>query len=299
MPQSNLRQAEFPQGAELIANPKGSAPGLVLAAGECLVFAVPGVPEEMALLLETEVIPRLLVHSGASEIVKSRLLRTWGRSESQVGEMLDHLFQAGPNPSIAFLASGGEIKIRVTAKAADSTSAEAMIAPVEAEVRRVLGDSVFGSDEQTIEQVLAAELVARGWTIGTAESATGGLVAARLTSLPGSSRYFRGAVIAYAADLKKTLLDVAAEQLVSERTALDMATGAQRALAVDVAIAIVGSAGPEPLEQPAGTMVLAVATPEDARALTRRFPGDRERVRTYTATAALHLARLAVAGSWW
>jgi nicotinamide-nucleotide amidase len=125
------------------------------------------------------------------------------------------------------------------------------------------------------------------------------MVAARLTSLPGASRFFRGSIVAYAADLKASLLDASTTTLVSEGTAMEMATGARKRLDVDVAVAVVGSAGPEPLEQPAGTMVIAVATPIDVRASTRHYPGDRERVRTYSSTAALHHVRLAVAGTWW
>lgn len=299
MPESNLRQAEFPAGAELLSNPKGSAPGLALAIDDCLLFAVPGVPEEMKFLLETEVVPRLLKQSGETGVVQSRLLRTWGRSESQVGEMLDHLYRGSTNPSIAFLASGGEIKVRITTKAVDVETAEEMITPVEAEVRAVLGNTVFGIDDETIETVVARLLLNRGWTVGTAESATGGMIAARLTSIPGSSKFFRGSVVAYAPDLKKSMLAVESDQLVSEATALEMAIGGREMLKADVVVAVVGSAGPEPLEQPAGTMIIAVATPESARALTRRFPGDRERVRTYCTTAALHLVRLALTDTWW
>lgn len=299
MPESNLRQADFPEGAEMLPNPKGSAPGLALAVGDCLVFAVPGVPEEMQFLLEKEVMPRLLRHSGETGIVKSRVIRTWGRSESQVGEILDELFSRGANPSIAFLASGGEIKVRVTAKAADIETANAMIDPVEAEVRDLLGTSVFGVDDDTIEAVIARLLLDRDWTIGTAESATGGMVAASLTTLTGSSRYFRGSVVAYAPDLKKSLLDVTTDDLVTEATAIEMALGARGVLSVDVGVAVVGAAGPEPLEQPAGTMIIAVATPSMVRALTRHYPGDRERVRTYCTTAALHLVRLAITDAWW
>jgi nicotinamide-nucleotide amidase len=299
MPESNLRQAEHPAGAELLANPKGSAPGLAMRVGKCLLFAVPGVPEEMRYLLDADVLPRLLAHAGSEAIVMSRVLRTWGRSESSVGEALDELYQGSANPSIAFLASAGEIKVRITAKAVDASTAEAMIAPVEQEVRRILGNSVFAVDDETIESTIAKLLLRRNWSIGTAESATGGLVAARLTSVPGSSRFYRGSVIAYAADLKQSLLGVRSKTLVSEETAIEMAKGAKERLSVDVAVAIVGSAGPEPLEQPAGTMVIAVATPDDARASTRRYPGDRERVRTYSSTAALHHVRLAITGSWW
>lgn len=301
MPASNLRQAEYPQGADLLPNPKGTAPGLALEHVGKLIFVLPGVPEEMSNLLETEVLPRLFRAGGAEGVVLSRMLRSWGRSESQVGELLDHLYRASTNPSIAFLASAGEIKVRITAKASSVEEAERMIAPIEAEVRERLHPSVFGSDGETIEMVIQRLLTTRGWTIGTAESATGGLVAARLTAVPGASSYYRGSVITYASDLKQSMLalgDISAG-VVNEQTVLAMASGARVKLGVDVAVAVGGSAGPDPLEQPVGTMVFAVETPEGSRARTVRFPGDRERVRTYSTTSALHLVRLAVAGEWW
>ena len=158
---------------------------------------------------------------------------------------------------------------------------------------------MFGVDDDSIEAVIARLLLERNWTIGTAESATGGMVATRLTTLAGSSRYFRGSVVAYAPDLKKSLLEVTTDDLVTEATAIEMALGPRAVLSVDVGVAVVGAAGPEPLEQPAGTMIIAVATPSMVRALTRRYPGDRERVRTYCTTAALHLVRLAITDTWW
>ncbi|MGH8873851.1 MAG: competence/damage-inducible protein A [Acidimicrobiia bacterium] len=302
MPASNLRQAEYPEGAELLPNPKGTAPGIVLEHQGKLILAVPGVPEEMHLLLVDHVLP-LLRRAGDGEVLVSRLLRTWGRSESQVAELLDDLYLGSTNPSLAFLASGGEIKLRITAKGTSEGEARALIAPMEKEVRTRLGPTVFGADADTIEEVLLRMLEARGWTLGTAESATGGMVAGRVTGVPGSSRVFRGAVVGYASDLKERLLGVERGVLeagvVSEPAALAMASGARRALGVDVAVAVTGSAGPDLQERPAGTMVVAVATPDEARARTLRFPGDRERVRVYTTTAALHLTRLAVAGEWW
>ncbi|HSL26587.1 MAG TPA: competence/damage-inducible protein A [Acidimicrobiia bacterium] len=301
MPASNLRQAEYPEGAEMLPNPKGTAPGLVLERDGKLIFVLPGVPEEMVNLLATEVLPRLRQAAGVEAVVRSRVLRSWGRSESQVAEMLDDLFTDRTNPSIAFLASGGEIKVRITAKAATVLDAEEMIAPVEAAVRERLHPSIFSVDGQTIEQVVQELVQSRNWTIGTAESATGGMVAARLTAIPGASAFYRGSVITYAADLKHSLLDVSdlSAGLVSEPTVLAMAQGARKRLEVDVAVAVAGSAGPEPLEQPVGTMVFAVVTPERSQARTIRYPGDRERVRTYATTGALHLVRLAVAGEWW
>ncbi|MFP3914141.1 MAG: competence/damage-inducible protein A [Actinomycetota bacterium] len=300
MPESNIRQADHPAGAEMLANPKGTAPGLALLHEGVWIFALPGVPEEMEALLTREVVPRLRQAAGIEEVLVSRLLRTWGRSESLVADELGDLFRS-VNPSIAFLASGGEIKIRITAKARNESEARRLIEPVEKEVTRRLGGSVFGVDDETIEVVLARLLLERGWTMGTAESVTGGMVAARLTGLAGSSRYFRGAIVAYAGDVKRRLLDVGdmEEGLVSEPTARAMADGARRVLEVDVTVALTGSAGPDPLEEEPGTVVVAVATPDGTRTRTLRLPGDRERVRTYASTAALNLTRLAVTGTWW
>ncbi len=304
MPESNLRQAEYPEGSVQLANAKGTAPGIALEHEGTWIFALPGVPQEMTALLDDEVLPRLRRMVGGLSVVKSRLLRSWGMSESQVSELLDDLFQASVNPSVAFLASSGEIKVRITAKANSESEASALIDPVEAEVRDRLGARIFGSDGETIEVIVLSMLEDRGWRLATAESATGGLIAARITSVPGASRVYVGSVVAYATDLKLRLLGVPAETLagegvVSEATALAMAAGAARLLGADVGVAVTGSAGPEEQEQPAGTMVIGVHTPEGAAARTFRLPGDRERVRTYAGTAALQLVRLAVEGSWW
>lgn len=303
MPESNLRQAQYPEGAELLPNPKGTAPGLVLDHEGTLVFALPGVPQEMVWLLENEVMPRLRRASGIDEALVSRLIRTWGRSESATAELLDDLYTGSTNPSIAFLASGGEIKVRISAKASDEATAVSLIAPVEAEVRSRLGDAVFGVDEQTVETVVLSLARRRGWSLGTAESMTGGLVAARLTSVPGASDVFRGSIVAYATELKQSLLgldDPTVEAgVVTEEAARAMAEGALGALGVDAAVSVTGSAGPDPQEREVGTVVVGVATPEHTAARTLRLPGDRERVRTYGATAALHLLRRGLSGQWW
>lgn len=304
MPESNLRQAEYPQGAEQLANAKGTAPGLALEHGGTWIFALPGVPQEMEALLDDEILPRLRRLVGGPAVVKSRLLRSWGMSESQVAEMLDDLFQSSINPSVAFLASSGEIKVRITAKANTEAEAASLIAPVEAEVRDRLGARVFGTDGDTIEMIVLGLLGERGWRLATAESATGGLIAARITSVPGASKVFVGSVVAYDTDVKQRLLGVPAATLagagvVSESTAIAMAEGAAGLLGAEVAVSVTGSAGPDEQEHPAGTMVIGVHTPEGAAARTFRMPGDRERIRTYTSTAALQLVRLAVEGSWW
>ncbi|MEN8239550.1 MAG: competence/damage-inducible protein A [Actinomycetota bacterium] len=300
-PESNLRQAYRPEGADALENPKGSAPGFKVEVDGCWVFALPGVPVEMRSMLDEHVMPFLRSRgSKDSAVVVSRVLRSWGMSEAGVGELLDDLFHASRNPTVAYLASAGVINIRLTARAATDDEARALIEPLEAVVRRRLGDHIFGADGETIEQIVHATLLERGWTIATAESATAGLVASRLTSVPGSSATFRGSVGAYAADIKTSLLGVPESLLrtkgiVSQDTALAMARGARSLLGADVAVAVTGSAGPEALEVEAGTMCVAVVTPLGERSRTFKMPGDRERVRTYTATAALHQIRLALA----
>ena len=303
MPESNLRQAEYPAGAELLANPKGTAPGLRLQIGDTWVFAVPGVPAEMRLMLSEHVLPFLGTQAGEdAAVVVSRLIRTWGESEARIGELLDDLFESSANPTIAFLASMAEIKVRLTAKAPSRSAALALIAPVEDEIRDRLGSLVFGADGETVETMLLDLLVEKEWKLGTAESATGGLIAARLTSIPGSSRAFRGSVVAYDETIKQDLLGVSTDQIadhgvVSEQVAVAMAEGAASALDVDVAIAVTGAAGPTPLGAAVGTMVVAVRTPDTSLVRTLRMPGDRERARAYTTTAALHLALAAVRGT--
>ena len=300
MPENNRRQADYPQGGEQLANPKGTAPGIALDHDGTLFFALPGVPEEMLLLLTDHVLPRLRTAAGYTSTLHSRIVRTWGMSESAVAHVLDDLYTGSTNPSVAFLASGGEIKVRITAKAATVEAAETMIAPMETEVRSRLGTAVFGSDNNTIEPVIVRLLEAKGWTIALAESATGGMVATRLTSVEGVSTVFLGAIVPYVTEVKASVLDVDVSQgVVSEATAIGLANAVRSLFGADVGVGITGSAGPEPMEQEVGTMIVGVVTPEGEGVRTLRLPGDRERVRAYASTAALHLTRLAITGNWW
>ena len=300
MPESNLQQAEHPAGADLLPNPKGTAPGLAINHDDTLIFCIPGVPAEMDYLLHTDLLPRLAIWSGKESVLVSRVLRTWGRSESDIAETLDDFYRETTNPSIAFLASGGEIKVRITAKADGPDQASALIEPYEEKIRQRLGSIVFGSDDETIERVLMNLLEEAGYTIGTAESMTGGMVSAALTSLAGSSAVVRGGLVAYAKDLKKSLLGVDdLLAVVDLETAEQMAVGARELLNVDVAVSVTGSAGPEALEKPPGTMVIGVSTPDHTQAREMRMVGDRERIRAYAVTNALQLTRLALIGKWW
>jgi nicotinamide-nucleotide amidase len=302
MPPSNLRQAHYPEGATILPNAKGTAPGLRLRIGDAWVFALPGVPAEMRAMLDEAVVPFLVAKAGGGGVLVSRLIRTWGESESGIGERLAGLGSA--NPTVAFLASAGEIKVRITARAASAAEADSLLDPLEEEVRRRLARWVFAVGEETIEQIVLRLCREKGWRLGTAESATGGLIAQRITSVPGASEVFVGAVVAYSPALKTSLLGVSAEILetegvVSEATALAMAEGGAAALGADAVVAVTGSAGPDPGGAPVGTMVVAVRTPEGSAARTFRMPGDRERARALTGTAALQALRRALVGEWW
>lgn len=303
MPESNLKQAEYPEGATLLRNRKGTAPGIQLNVDGKWLFAVPGVPAELVPMLDEQILPLLQKESGIGVVV-SRVIRTYGESESRVGELLADIYDTATNPTVAFLASAAEIKVRLTAKATTAEEAEELIAPVEARVRERLGRLVFGIDEDTVEAVIMRLLEERGWKLGTAESATGGMIAARITSVPGASRVFRGSVVAYQREVKERALGVSPGMIdehgvVSEPVAIAMAEGAAVRLDADVVVSVTGSAGPDPEEQEVGTMVIGVRTPERTMARTLRLPGDRERIRTYTTTGALHLVRLALTGAWW
>lgn len=255
-------------------------------------------------MLEEQVIPFLVAEAGGRGVLVSRLIRCWGESESGIAERLADLYESSVNPTVAFLASAGEIKVRLTARAATGGEAAVLLDPLEAEVRRRLDRWVFAVGEETIERIVLRLCREKGWKLGTAESATGGMVAERLTSVPGASEVFVGAVVAYDPALKTALLGVAPEVIeeegiVSEVVALAMAEGGASLLRAEVVVAITGSAGPDPGGAPVGTMVVAVRTPEGSWARTLHMPADRERARTLTSTAALQALRRALVGEGW
>jgi len=296
MPDNNLRQADVPEGATVIAQMPGTAPGLVCPVGDKVVYAVPGVPHEMREMLTGTVIPDLQKRAGIAAVIRSRVLRTWGQSESGLAEMLAPRItelDAVGNLTLAFQASGIEgIKVRITAKTGNAGEAEAMLAAEEARVRAILGDLIFGADNQTMESVVIDMLRERGLTIGMAESLTGGLMGARFTSIPGASDVFRGSIVSYASDVKFSLLGVPEGPVVTEQAAKAMAEGARRALGADVALATTGVAGPAEQEgQPVGTVFLGLAMDGVSEAQRVRLPGDRERIRQYAVISAVDLLR--------
>ena len=298
MPENNLRQADIPEGGEAIDNPLGTAPGLLCELGDGkVIYAVPGVPYEMQEMVTTHVIPDLLRRAGSAATIVSRSLKTWGTSESALAEMVAHrldALDAGGNPTIAFLARGIEgLVVRITAKGADDDEARALVDAEEKELRAILGDLVFGVDDETMEFAVLSRLRARGWTLGVAESVTGGLIGGRIANVPGASETFRGTIACYATEVKRSLLGVTASPVVSEEAARQMAVGAQRVLGADVGIAVTGVAGPSEQEGVAvGTVCFGIALPGGTvEAVTARLPGDRERVRQFSTISLLNLLR--------
>ncbi|MDA8359149.1 MAG: nicotinamide-nucleotide amidohydrolase family protein [Actinomycetota bacterium] len=339
MPESNARQADVPVGAEVIEPTRGTAPGLICPVGHKVLYAVPGVPHEMADMFERAISPdlrRRQAELGELGVIVSRVLRTWGASESALAEALQGRFDAlgaasrtrdgtlddaqsperppavpgsqtddpargGPRGgalTLAFLASGIEgIKVRLTARALDVEAAVHLLATEELAVREVIrerfGNIVFGVDDETMETAIAALLIERGLTLGTAESVTGGLIASRLVDVAGASRWFRGGVVAYDPAVKREVLGVPAGPVVSEPAAAAMACGAARVLGADVGLGITGVAGPDAEEGVApGRVHVGLALPGgEVVTSTLSLPGDRARVRQYSAISALDLLR--------
>jgi len=298
MPESNLRQADVPRGATPIPQVMGTAPGLICTVGNKVVYAVPGVPYEMAEMFERAILPDLLARSGEKATIVSRVVRVWGMSESGLADLLAPRIEAldamGGNPTIAFLASGIEgIKVRITAKASDREQADALLETEQRQVLALIGDSVFSADDRSMEEAVADALVAAGLTLGIAESLTGGLVASRLVEVEGASNWFKGSIVSYASEVKRSLLGVPDGPVVSDAAVLAMASNARTVLGSDIGMALSGVAGPTEQDgKPPGTVFVGLALPgEDAQAVELHLPGDRQRVRQYATISALDLLR--------
>jgi nicotinamide-nucleotide amidase len=302
MSDNNARQADVPEGATIIPQVRGTAPGLVCPvatpAGEKVIYAVPGVPYEMTEMMERIIIPDLIRRGGDVATIRSRVLRTWGMAESTLAERiaprLDALEAPGAAPAtIAFLASGMEgIKVRVTAKGADDAAVQAVLDAEEADLRAILGDIVFGVDDENMEVAVSKVLLGRSATLAVAESVTGGLIASRLVSVAGASKWFRGGIVSYASDVKFDLLDVAEGPVVSEAAAIQMARGVVARLGSTIGLSVTGVAGPDTQDgQPVGTVFVGVSDGETAFAEMIKVPGDRERIRQFATIGALDILR--------
>lgn len=299
MSENNRKQAYFPEGATILENRCGTAPGCIVEVGDKAVAVLPGPPHELKDMFENRLAPWLAERSGAR--IASRFLRVFGIGESSLENQLRDLFHSD-NPTLALYCGPGEVQARVTARADDEATARAMIAPVEAEIRRRLGDHVYGEGiDNSIERAAFDLLRARGETVSFAESCTGGLMASRLVGVPGASEVLGEAHVTYSDAAKRRVLGVQAETLaahtaVSAQCAKEMAEGARRVSGADWAVSTTGYAGPDGGADgtPVGTVYIAVAGKDGTTVEERHFRGQRAFIRTLAASWGFNLLRLAL-----
>jgi nicotinamide-nucleotide amidase len=295
MPEDNLRQADLPQGAVAI-QPEGTAPGLHIEHHGTLLFALPGVPWEMKAMLAKTVLPKLHERAGDA-VILSRQVLVIGLGESHTHEKISDIVEAQTNPTIAYLAGSGQVRVRITAKAASENEALSLIRPIEDQVRERLGDAAVPGNKDGIAAALGAMLRERGLTVAVAESLTGGLMGAELSLAGGSSDYFLGGLITYATGAKSRVADIDEAILggpgaVSEEAAAALAEGAAQRFGANLGLSATGVAGPTEQEgKPVGTVYVGAWF--EGRTEVRRIQGygDRANIRATSVSAALDLGR--------
>jgi nicotinamide-nucleotide amidase len=302
---SNRRQALLPEGAAVLPNPTGTAPGMIWSPRPGFtILTFPGVPMELRAMWQATAIPWLRQAKLAQGVFLSRRLHVWGIGESSLAERVADLL-ALSNPTVAPYAGGGQVTLRVTARAADAAAAQTLLDPVEREIRERVGAACYGADDDSLASVVLRELVERGQTLAVAESCTGGGLGAALAAVPGASQCWLGGVMAYANTAKEQLLGVPAELLerwgaVSDPVALAMAEGVRQRLASDWAVATTGIAGPggATADKPVGLVHVAVVGPEPFAGWSEgvRFGASRgrEAIQALSVGEALNRLRLSL-----
>jgi nicotinamide-nucleotide amidase len=298
MPDTNKKQAYLPRGSNALTNEIGTAPGIVAEKDGRVFFALPGVPNEMKIMFENTVLPKLQSLTRQQHIV-SRKIKCFGAGESTIAEMLGSLMKRGRNPQINCTVEYGVITIWIIAQAEGEYSAARMVDEDEKIIRQKLGELVFGADEQTLAQVVGEKLALQKKILAVAESCTAGLLAKILTDVPGSSGYFTQGWITYSNESKTMLLGVPAGLIkkfgaVSEKVAETMAVGARQKAGADYAIAITGIAGPDGAneQKQVGLVYISLDSPDGCRTERYVLPGDRESIRLRAANTALNMLRL-------
>ncbi len=297
MTPSNTKQAAFPEGADILPNPIGTAPGFGVRVGECVAYFLPGVPREMKKMFDEQVVPRIRALA-PHNLFQSRL-RTFGLPESVVGERLGGVESAFPGTTIGYRAHFPEVEVKVLVRAASHAAARDVCERATGEVRARLGSHVYGEAEDTFAGVVGRALRGREWTLAIAESCTGGLVGHMVTSEPGASEFLLLDAVTYANSAKSRVLGVDEETIrwhgaVSSEVAAAMAEGARRVSGADLALSLTGVAGPGggSEEKPVGTVYIAVARPDGTTHVKHRvFSGDRAQIQTSAAYAGLQLVR--------
>ena len=296
MPGCNLQQAYLPAGCTVFHNPVGTAPGCAFTAGETTAVLLPGVPHECRYMAEHCLLPYLEQRHGKT--VRAHELRIFGMTEPQVQELLNDLLRQGEDVTLAPYAKTGEVTLRLSARGADEAACEARMQPLLAQVRERLGSYLYGTDVSGLEEVVLQLCRERGLTLAAAESCTGGLIAKRLTDIPGASQVFLGGVVSYTNHVKEQVLHVPAALLdrcgaVSAPVARAMALGARVLTGADLAVSVTGLAGPDGDDRgnPVGTVFAALAAPEGVFVRQLLLGGDRERIRALSAHHALDMVR--------
>jgi nicotinamide-nucleotide amidase len=300
MPEINRRQAMVPEGAEVLENPNGTAPGLWIERDNRMLLLLPGPPRELKPMLRA-VVSRLSDRCASTTLLR-RVIRITGRTESHADEALQPLYAEWNAAPVAIaatiLAALGQIELHLSASTDGRERVEQALNRAVAQVQAVLGVDAYSVDGRPLEQVVGDLLLDRGWRVGAAESCTGGLITSRLTDVPGSSRYVDRSVVCYSNEAKVAMLQVpealiAEHGAVSEPVAQAMAQGIRAIAGVEVDIGVTGIAGPGggTAEKPVGMVCLAAVTPESSRVRTAKFLGEREQIKFQASQAALDMVR--------
>jgi nicotinamide-nucleotide amidase len=297
MPANNLRQTLVPEGAEWLANERGTAPGLWIEQRGCILVLLPGPPWELEAMFEAACVPRLAARSSGRRL-RTRIYKVVGLPESEVDRRIAPAYQQYKNPETTILSVAGTIEVHLRAHGASEAEADKLLAELGDKIELALGDHIFSTGGESLEEVVGMYLVMKQKTVAVAESCTGGLVAERLTRVPGSSNFFLGGVVAYSNDLKTRLVGVPAELIavegaVSKPVAQALAEGVRRRTGASIGVSISGVAGPGggTVEKPVGLVFIALSDDRSTEVRRFQFPGDRERVRTWASVAALEMIR--------
>ncbi len=297
MPEINRRQAMVPEGATVIPNPRGSAPGLWIETSGHIVILLPGVPAELRAMFEQEIRPRL-TRLGHDERLFTRDLRITGLPESEVEQRVSPLYALYPDTETTILASPPGIQLHPRVWSRDPAQANQILDEMVKRMSLALGEHLYSTEGEAMEEVVARALTENRATIAVAESCTGGLLAERLTNIPGSSVYFLGGVVCYSNELKSALVDVPAELIeskgaVSPEVALALADGIRKRTGATIGVGVTGIAGPGggTPEKPVGLVHIGIADERGPRERRFQFPGDRERIRMHASQTALDSVR--------
>ena len=296
MTENNIKQGYIPEGTVVLENNNGTAPGVLIEKEGKIVIMLPGPPKELYPMFESKVLPYL--KSKTDSTIRSKVLRVIGVGESAVEHMLKDIFDSQANPTIAPYAKDGEVHLRITAKTGIPEEADSLIAEMEQKVRAILDDNIYGCNEETLEEAVLKLLQKKNLTISLAESCTGGLVASRLTDIPGASASLISGVVSYSNESKINILKVKEETIrkygaVSPQTAEEMAVGAKRLSNTDIGLSITGIAGPDggSAEKPVGLCYIGIAIGNSVNVQKIMLTGNRNRIRWGSSSRALDFLR--------